>query len=86
MSARCWRFFSASFFDRRAERAETRFPALTEDEAVAARVVMRLESVEHCVVRADINDLREERSVSWDVIGSGATDRGDLNLTICQAC
>ena len=71
--------------DRKAERAETRFPALTEDDAVAARVVMRSESVKHCVLKVDINDLREAISVSCDVTGSGITDDRGLNLIIYQA-
>jgi hypothetical protein len=62
-----------------------RFPALTEDDAVAARAVMRVERAVHCCVRAEISDLSAAISLSSVVIGSGTTDDGDLNLTICQA-
>lgn len=82
MSDRCWRFFSASFLDRRAERAEMRFPALTDEEAVVARVEMRVERIVHWLVRVEIKDLSEAISISCDVTGSGITDDGDLNLTI----
>lgn len=83
MSDRCRRFFSASFFDRRAERADTRFPALTDEEAMVVRDDTRCDRTLHCDARAEIRDLREAMSVSCAVTGSGAARDGGLNLTVC---
>ena len=62
-----------------------RFPALTDVEAVAVRVVMRTESVLHCSVSAVMRDLREAISLSCCVTGSGVAEEGALNLTVCMA-
>jgi hypothetical protein len=79
VSERCCKVFSASFFEQSADRAETHFPALTEVEAVAVSVVMRVERAVHCDVSAE---MREAMSVSCCVIGSEVVKDEGLNLTV----
>jgi hypothetical protein len=74
VSERCYKVFSSEFL-----RAETRFPAFTEVEAVAVSVVMRVERVVHCHASAE---MRGPMSVSSCVIGSEVVKDEGLNLTV----